>query len=279
MGKPNVPLCSLRHLTLRALLILLMLGYGVSAYASDTKVSIDASGITLANVLKSIEQQTKYKFIYSKETINVNATVTLKVKNMELTTALDKLFASHDISYTIDKKQIILNKKSSVRTPATNQQASEAGKIRITGTITDRRGEPLIGASVTVKGKSVGAMTDTNGNYEIEVPKGSSLLFSYIGYIPETKKADKAGRLDLTMIEDSQLLNEVVVIGYGTMDKKELTSAISHVSEKDFNTISSTDPTMLIQGKVPGVSITNTAAGDPNNTASVQIRGVSSRSA
>ena len=93
MGKPNVPLCSLRHLTLRALLILLMLGYGVSAYASDTKVSIDASGITLANVLKSIEQQTKYKFIYSKETINVNATVTLKVKNMELTTALDKLFA------------------------------------------------------------------------------------------------------------------------------------------------------------------------------------------
>ena len=164
MGKPNVPLCSLRHLTLRALLILLMLGYGVSAYASDTKVSIDASGITLANVLKSIEQQTKYKFIYSKETINVNATVTLKVKNMELTTALDKLFASHDISYTIDKKQIILNKKSSVRTPATNQQASEAGKIRITGTITDRRGEPLIGASVTVKGKSVGAMTDTNGN-------------------------------------------------------------------------------------------------------------------
>ena len=194
MGKPNLPLCSLRHLTLRALLILLMLGYGVSAYASDTKVSIDASGITLANVLKSIEQQTKYKFIYSKETINVNATVTLKVKNMELTTALDKLFASHDISYTIDKKQIILNKKSSVRTPATNQQASEAGKIRITGTITDRRGEPLIGASVTVKGKSVGAMTDTNGNYEIEVPKGSSLLFSYIGYIPETKKADKIGR-------------------------------------------------------------------------------------
>ena len=278
-GKPNVPLCSLRHLTLRALLILLMLGYGVSAYASDTKVSIDASGITLANVLKSIEQQTKYKFIYSKETINVNATVTLKVKNMELTTALDKLFASHDISYTIDKKQIILNKKSSARTPVTNQQASEAGKIRITGTITDRRGEPLIGASVTVEGQSGGAMTDTDGNYEIEVPKGSSLLFSYIGYIPETKKADKAGRLDLTMIEDSQLLNEVVVIGYGTMDKKELTSAISHVSEKDFNTISSTDPTMLIQGKVPGVSITNTAAGDPNNTASVQIRGVSSRSA
>ena len=74
-------------------------------------------------------------------------------------------------------------------------------------------------------------------------------------------------------------LNEVVVIGYGTMDKKELTSAISHVGEKDFLTISSLDPSMMIQGKVAGVSITNTGAGDPNNQASIQIRGVSSRSA
>ena len=81
------------------------------------------------------------------------------------------------------------------------------------------------------------------------------------------------------MKEDSEVLNEVVVIGYGTMDKKELTSAISHIGEKDFLSVSSLDPSMMIQGKVPGVSITNTGAGDPNNQASIQIRGVSSRSA
>ncbi len=81
------------------------------------------------------------------------------------------------------------------------------------------------------------------------------------------------------MNEDSEILSEVVVIGYGTMDKRELTSAISHVGEKDFLSVSSLDPSMMIQGKVPGVSITNTGAGDPNNQASIQIRGVSSRSA
>lgn len=130
-----------------------------------------------------------------------------------------------------------------------------------------------------VQGERIGVITDIDGNYEIEVPQGSQLRFSYIGYTPEKKKADKSGKFDVVMTEDSQLLSEVVVIGYGTMDKKELTSAISHVGEKDFLTISSSDPAMLIQGKVPGVSISNTGAADPNNQSSIQIRGVASRSA
>lgn len=267
------------HLTLRALLFLLMIGYGLSVRASDSKVSINANGTTLENVLKSIEQQTKYRFIYSKETINVSVPVTLNVKDESLTTVLDQLLTKHDIVYAFDKKQIILNKKSASQSHPSKQKVSKGNKIKIVGTVTDTQGEPLIGASITVEGEHTGVATDFDGNYEIDVPEGVRLMFSYIGFTPEKKKVEKAGRLDIVMSEDSQLLNEVVVIGYGTMDKKELTSAISHVSEKDFLTVSATDPTMLIQGKVPGVSITNTAAGDPNNTASVQIRGVSSRSA
>lgn len=266
-------------LTLRALLFLLMIGYGLSVRASDSKVSVNANGIALENVLKSIERQTKYRFIYSKETINVSVPVTLNVKNEALTTVLDQLLTKHDIVYTFDKKQIVLNKKSASQSHPSKLQVSKGKTIRIVGTVTDTKGEPLIGASVTIEGAHIGVTTDIDGNYEINVPEGGRLMFSYIGFTPEKKKIDKAGRLDIVMSEDSQLLNEVVVIGYGTMDKKELTSAISHVSEKDFLTVSATDPTMLIQGKVPGVSITNTAAGDPNNTASVQIRGVSSRSA
>lgn len=266
-------------LTLRALLFLLMIGYGLSVRASDSKVSVNANGIALENVLKSIERQTKYRFIYSKETINVSVPVTLNVKDEALTTVLDQLLTKHDIVYTFDKKQIVLNKKSASQSHPSKLQVSKGKTIRIVGTVTDTQGEPLIGASVTIEGAHIGVTTDIDGNYEIDVPEGGRLMFSYIGFTPEKKKIDKAGRLDIVMSEDSQLLNEVVVIGYGTMDKKELTSAISHVSEKDFLTVSATDPTMLIQGKVPGVSITNTAAGDPNNTASVQIRGVSSRSA
>ena len=267
------------HLTLRALLFLLMIGYGLSVRASDSKVSINVNGTALENVLKTIEQQTKYRFIYSKETINVSIPVTLNVKDEALTTVLDQLLTKHDIVYAFDKKQIVLNKKSASQSHPSKQQVSKGNKIKVVGTVTDSQGEPLIGASVTVEGEHTGVTTDFDGNYEIDVPEGGRLMFSYIGFTPEKKKIDKAGRHDIVMSEDSQLLNEVVVIGYGTMDKKELTSAISHVSEKDFLTVSATDPTMLIQGKVAGVSITNTAAGDPNNTASVQIRGVSSRSA
>lgn len=280
MEKPNSHSQRSRwHLTLRALLFLLMIGYGLSVRASDSNVSIDANGTALENVLKSIEQQTKYRFIYSKETINVSIPVTLNVKDEALTTVLDQLLTRHDIAYTIDKKQIVLNKKSASQSHPSKQQVSKGNIIKIVGTVTDTKGEPLIGASVIVEGENKGVTTDIDGNYEIDVPEGGRLMFSYIGFTPEKKKIDKDGRIDIVMSEDSQLLNEVVVIGYGTMDKKELTSAISHVSEKDFLTISSSDPAMLIQGKVPGVSISNTGAADPNNQASIQIRGVASRSA
>lgn len=280
MEKPNLHSQRSRwHLTLRALLFLLMIGYGLSVRASDSKVSINANGTALENVLKSIEQQTKYRFIYSKETINVSIPVSLNVKDEALTTVLDQLLTRHDIAYTIDKKQIVLNKKSASQSHPSKQQVSKGNIIKIVGTVPDTKGEPLIGASVIVEGENKGVTTDIDGNYEIDVPEGGRLMFSYIGFTPEKKKIDKDGRIDIVMSEDSQLLNEVVVIGYGTMDKKELTSAISHVSEKDFLTISSSDPAMLIQGKVPGVSISNTGAADPNNQASIQIRGVASRSA
>ena len=154
-----------------------------------------------------------------------------------------------------------------------------AQQINISGTVTDLTGDPLIGVSVTVPGAKVGTATDIDGKYNLQADAKGKLKFTYVGY--ESVETDIKGRtiIDVEMKENAELLNEVVVIGYGTMDKKELTSAISHVGEKDFLTVSSLDPSMMIQGKVPGVSITNTGAGDPNNQASIQIRGVSSRSA
>lgn len=154
-----------------------------------------------------------------------------------------------------------------------------AQQIKVTGTVTDHEGEPLIGASVTAVGQKTGAVTDIDGNYEISIDSKGKMQVSYVGC--ETQDIDVKGRthIDVVLQPNNSVLNEVVVIGYGTMDKKELTSAIAHVGEKDFLTVSSLDPSMMIQGKVPGVSITNTGAGDPNNQASIQIRGVSSRSA
>ena len=154
-----------------------------------------------------------------------------------------------------------------------------AQEIKVQGVVKDPTGETVIGATVMQKGTNNGAVTDVDGNFTLTVPSNATLTISYIGYATQEIAVNGKTEFSIVMEDDSQALNEVVVVGYGTMDKKELTSAIAHVGEKDFLTVSSLDPSMMIQGKVAGVSITNTGSGDPNNQASIQIRGVSSRSA
>lgn len=154
-----------------------------------------------------------------------------------------------------------------------------AQQINVTGTVTDNDGEPLIGASVIAVGTKTGTSTDIDGNFTLSVASNGKIQVSYVGYEARTVNVDGKKKIDIVLEANASVLDEVVVVGYGTMDKKELTSAISHISEKDFLTVSTLDPSMMIQGKVPGVSITNTGAGDPNNQASIQIRGVSSRNA
>lgn len=156
-----------------------------------------------------------------------------------------------------------------------------AQTLNVKGTVTDAATqEGLIGANIKIKGTTRGTITDFDGNFVLENVNSDAVLeVTSIGYKSQEVPVNGHTQINIVMKEDTEQLAEVVVIGYGTMDKKELTSAISHVSEKDFLSISSVDPSMMIQGKVPGVSITNTGAGDPNNQASIQIRGVSSRSA
>lgn len=151
--------------------------------------------------------------------------------------------------------------------------------IKVSGIVTDTNNEPLIGVTVAEKGTTNGTITGIDGRYTLNVRPHNSLRFSFISY--KTQEVGIEGRtsINVKMEDDIQSLSEVVVIGYGTLDKKELTSAVSHISSKDFLSVSSIDPSMMIQGKVAGVSVTNTAAADPNNQASIQIRGISSRAA
>ena len=139
-----------------------------------------------------------------------------------------------------------------------------AQNIQVQGIVKDQTGETVIGATVMQKGTSNGTITDYDGKFTLNVPSKAILVFSYIGFATQEVAVNGRANLQVTLKDDQQVLNEVVVIGYGTMDKKELTSAISHISEKDFLTVSSMDPSMMIQGKVAGVSITNTGSGDPN---------------
>ncbi len=161
-----------------------------------------------------------------------------------------------------------------------SQEVQEVQQDRtVSGTITDENGEPIIGASVMVTETNQGTITDMDGKFSVNASKGNHLKVSYIGY--ETQEVTVGNRQSIRIIlkEESTALDEVVVVGYGTMKKKEMTSAISHISAKDLNHISSLDASMLLQGKVSSVSVSNTAVADPNQSGSIQIRGISSRNA
>ena len=152
----------------------------------------------------------------------------------------------------------------------------------VQGVVSDAtNGGPVPGVTVLVKGTDNGVSTDLDGHYVIHLrgQKNPVLVFSSIGYGAQEISVGKRTTIDVSLSEDQEFLDEVVVIGYGTLDKKELTSAISHVSSKEFLATSGSDPSMMIQGKVAGVSVENTGAADPNNQASIQVRGISSRNA
>ena len=152
----------------------------------------------------------------------------------------------------------------------------------VQGVVSDAtNGDPLPGVVVMIQGTNNGVSTDLDGHYVLPLKgqKNPIIVFRSIGYTTQEITVGGRSTINVSLAPDTEFLDEVVVIGYGTLDKKELTSAISHVSSKEFLATSGADPTMMIQGKVAGVSIENTGAADPNNNASIQIRGISSRNA
>ena len=142
---------------------------------------------------------------------------------------------------------------------------------KVSGTVLDATGEPLIGVSVLEAGTSNGVVTDFNGNFTLTVKQGAQLTFSYVGYTSQTLAARNG--MKVTLQEDNTVLNEVVVVGYGTMRRKDVTSSITTVKAEDLNRGVFTDPGQMLQGKVPGLVISSTA--DPNGGATITLRGAS----
>lgn len=150
---------------------------------------------------------------------------------------------------------------------------SANAQTSVTGTVTDETGEPLIGASVVVPGSTIGASTDIDGNFKLNVAQGKKIRVSYVGYVTQEVTV-KGNNLKIVLKEDNELLDEVVVIGYGTMKKKDLTGSITTVNSKDLNVGSYTDPGQLLQGKVPGLVVVQNS--DPNGGVnSLTLRGAS----
>ena len=151
-----------------------------------------------------------------------------------------------------------------------------AQKISITGIVTDTKKEPIIGASIFEKGSQNGTVTDYDGKFQLSVEQGSNLIISYVGYISKEIKADT--KLNIILEEDNEVLDEVVVIGYGSVKRKDVTTAISSVSTKDLDRRPIVSAAQAIQGKAAGVSVVQ-PSGAPGGEMSIRVRGTTSMNA
>lgn len=239
-----------------------------NSHSQNARVTISRNNVQLESILNEIESQTDYLFIY-KEDVDVKTHKSIRVNGKPVAEVLNNLLAGSSIRYKMEGNHIIL----------TRNEVSAAQQQQVTGIVTDALGEPLIGVTVMLKGATQGTVTDANGKFSITTKPGDILIVSYIGYNSQEVKLKDMKPLRIALSEDIELLDEVVVIGYGSVSKKELTSAVSHVSSKDMLKIGNGNPAMQIQGKVPGVNIDNTASADPNGWPNIQIRGVGSRTA
>lgn len=240
----------------------------MTVFAQNKTVTLHEEQSSIQTILSKIEKQTKHLFVYDKAQIDVKRKVTLKVNNKPVSQVLNTLFAGTQVSYSLNGNNIVLT----VRKETTQQKSSLK---TVEGAITDLNGEPVIGATVKEEGTNNGVISDIDGKFSIKVHPGAHLNVSYVGMLTKTISVTGKSFLNITLTEDNKTLEEVVVVGYGTQKRVNLTGAISTVSSKDLIDHPASTATHMLQGKVPGLNIT-TSAGNPGNGASINIRGTNS---
>ena len=208
--------------------------YAENSHSQNARVSINKSNTQLEKILDEIESQTDYLFIYNNQ-IDVNRKVSVKAKTKPVSVVLDNLFKNAGIEYEMEGTHIVLSAKE-VNTVAAVEQQTRT----VTGRIVDNMGEPIIGANVVVKGTTNGTVTDFDGNFSIEADSKSVLNISYIGYLTKEIIVGNEKTINVVLLEDTKALDEVVVIGYGTQKKADLTGSVANVSTDDLNTQSNT---------------------------------------
>jgi len=247
----------------------------------DKEVTISLNNSNLGDALKKIEKYADVKFVYSKSMIKTNQQVSVQAKDERLQNVLNQLLLPNGISYEIVKDRIVLA-KSKVAAPVQPVAATpevsiaEAQQlVTITGTVVSSTGETLPGVSILLKGTSTGTSTDVNGRFSLSLADATgTLVFTYIGY--ETQEIPLSGgtRLKVTMVGTDKSLNEVVVIGYQTVRRRDLTGAISVVNAQEANKVTSSSVGESLQGLSAGVTVRTSGA--PGNNPQITIRGIGS---
>lgn len=257
---------------MRLITIMMIIGIfqvNASVYSQNEVFSFKESGLTMRSVLKTIESRSKFKFFLNDDLTNVDKKIDLIGNNMKIDQVLDVVLAGTNLSYKILENNLVVISPSVLL-----QQRKVSGKV--TNGVT---GEPLVGVTVFVEGTKIGVITDFNGNFSINVPKPNSILtFSFIGYNTEKISLNGQSTLDVKLKPNITKLDEVVVVGYGSVKKSDLTGSVSIVNSSKLSQVPVTTLSQAIQGRVPGVLITN-SNWSPGATPSVMVRGKRSISA
>lgn len=266
------------HLRRWCLMIILGIMIPINSFAQKQTITLSVTNMPLSQAMEIISKQASLKVAYSKEFIDTDKPVTISAKNEKLNIVMDSMLKNSNIGYKIQNGSILLFKLSSNNvssaTSASNAENNNSGLLHVIGKVTDTNGEPIIGATVAVSGTPSGVATDINGEFSLSVKKGASLHIAYIGCNGVNYTVKNDNKINITMHENSTDLNEVVVVGYGTQKKINLTGAVSMVKGDVLDGRPVTNVTSGLQGELPGVTIVN-SSGQPGSSPSIVIRGVS----
>ena len=241
-----------------------------AAYAQSAPVTLDRKKAPVREILNEIERQTDYLFVYSSEQVDFSVSVTAHDEPVQ--TVLRRIFEGTPIRFTLEGKHIVLRRQPQT---AANAAAASPAKQTVTGTVTDTAGKPVVGATVLVKGGTVGTTTDVDGRFSLTIPAGSPLEVSFLGYARQEIATAGRTSLDIRLEEDAATLDEVVVVGYGTMKRRNLVGAVDQVDSRVIGDRSNGNLARSLQGELPGLNISFSDS-KPSRSASFNVRGETS---
>ncbi|GLL53946.1 hypothetical protein KUBF_16080 [Bacteroides finegoldii] len=252
------------HSFLAFLLFVCLSSFSYHTQAQEKKnITLNVKNETVENVFNQLSKQTGYKFFYDQEVVNAAPRISIKANNSSLQNILDRITIQTNLYFNRKNNTISVGKqkeKESIKPTRTKT---------INGTVTDQAGEPIIGANVLVKGTTNGIITDINGNYSLaNVAEDAIVQFSYIGYQTTEIKANSKELTRIILKEDSELLDEVIVVGYGVQKRSDVTGAISSVTSEKLNATPSSSLGEMLRGQAAGVQVTmsNAARGQFEHT-------------
>lgn len=239
----------------------------MTAFAQEQKVTVELKNATLKQVFKSIEGQTTYRFSYRNTLVDDKNDITISKRQVGVSVVLNEALKGRNLKYTIvSSKSIVISDKA--------EQASPSKTKRVSGTVKSASGESIIGANVKVTGTTIGCITDIDGNFTLEVPENAKLTVSYIGFQTQEVAIGGKSSVNIVLKEDTEMLEEVVVVGYGTQKKVNLTGAVETVSSKRIADKPVTSIVSALTGEAAGVTITQNSGQPGPNQGTVRIRGI-----